>query len=42
MKCLSSEDNFESKFQANISPFDQNFEEKQEELIEFKVKTMMN
>ena len=32
----SSEYHFERKFQANISPSDQTFEKKEEELIEFK------
>ena len=32
----SSIDHFESKYQANISPSDQNFEKQEEEVIEFK------
>ena len=35
---LSSEDHFERKFQDKISPYDQIFEKKEEELIEFKEK----
>ena len=31
-----SEDHFETKFQTNITPYDQTFEKKEEELIEFK------
>ena len=38
---LSSDDYFERKFQANISPSDQIFEKQEEELIEFKVKQHM-
>ena len=34
----SSEDKFESKFQDNLSPSNQNFEQPEEELIEFKGK----
>ena len=34
----SSEDNFESKSRANISPFDQIYYQPEEELIEFKEK----
>ena len=34
----SSEDHFERKFQAKISPSDQNYEKQEEELIYYKGK----
>ena len=37
----SSEDNFESRFQANISPYNQSSEQLEEELIEFNGKQQM-